>query len=72
MVDRAILLEEIDTLPSRYYSDVLDFVGYIKEKKVKKSISLQKAAEMAADEYRNDRELTAFCALDGKDFYEAR
>jgi hypothetical protein len=39
---------------------------------IKESLfSLEKAAEMAADEYRNDKELTAFHVLDGEDFYEA-
>ena len=72
MVERAILLKEIDSLPPRYYSEVLDFVGYIKEKKIKENYSMEKAAEMAAEEYRNNKELTAFCVLDGEDFYEAR
>jgi len=72
MVDRSVLLKEIDTLPPRYYGEVIDFVGYIKEKKIKENISLEKAAEMAAEEYRTDKELTAFCSLDGEDFYETR
>jgi hypothetical protein len=32
MVERSALLKEIDTLPPRYYGEVFDFVGYIKEK----------------------------------------
>lgn len=60
MIERSVLIQEIDTLPSRYYGEVIDFVGYIKEKKIKKTYSLEKAAEMAAEEYRNDKELTAF------------
>jgi len=72
MVAKAVLLKEIDSLPSRYYGEVFDFVGYIKEKKIKESYSLEKAAEMAADEYRNNKELTAFSVLDGEDFYETR
>ena len=72
MVERSVLLKEIDSLPNRYYREVLDFVGYIKEKKIKESNSLEKAAEMAAEEYRMNNELTAFCALDGEDFYETR
>ena len=72
MIERSILIQEIDSLPPCYYSEVIDFVGYIKEKKVKKTLSLEKAAEMAAEEYRNDKELTAFCALDSEDFYETR
>jgi hypothetical protein len=30
--------------------------------------SSEKAADMANKEYRNDKELTAFCALDSEDF----
>jgi len=29
----------------------------------------KKTAEMAADDYRNDKELTAFTVLDGEDFF---
>ena len=31
MVERSVLIQEIDTLPPRYYGEVIDFVGYIKE-----------------------------------------
>ena len=72
MVERSILIQEIDSLPPCYYGEVIDFVGYIKEKRAKKNLSLEKAAEMAAEEYRSDSELTVFSALDGEDFYEAR
>jgi len=72
MVAKAVLLKEIDTLPPRYYGEIVDFVGYIKEKKIKEYNSLEKAAEMAADDYHNDKELTAFSVLDGEDFYETR
>ena len=72
MIRRSILIEEIDSLPPRYYSEVIDFVGYIKEKKVKKTLSLEKAAENAAEEYRTNKDLTAFCTLDSEDFYETR
>jgi len=72
MLERAVLIKEIDSLSPRYYNEIVDFVGYIKEKKEKENNSLEKAAEMAAEEYRNNKELTAFCALDGEDFYETR
>jgi len=70
--ERAVLIEEINSLPLRYYNEIVDFVGYIKEKKEKEYNTLEKAAEMAADEYRNDKELTAFSVLDCEDFYETR
>ena len=72
MIERSVLLQEIETLPPRYYGEVANFVAYIKEKKVKETLSLEKAAEMAAEEYRSNKDLTAFCALDGEDFYEPR
>jgi len=61
MTQQAELLKKIDTLPPKYYGEVIDFVGYLQQK-AKKTVSLEKAAEMAVDEYRNDKELTAFCA----------
>jgi len=72
VVKKSALMKEIDSLPPRYYGEVIDFVGYIKEKKARERVSLEKAAEMAAEEYRNNKELTAFCALDGEDFCETR
>jgi len=72
MVARAVLIKEIDALPPRYYNEVVDFVAYIREKKVKETSSLEKAAEMAFEEYSNNKELTAFSVLDGEDFYETR
>ena len=72
MSEKAVLLKEIDSLPLRYYSEVLDFIGYIKEKKIKDYYSLEKAAEMAANEYLNDKELTAFSIIDGENFHETR
>jgi len=71
MTQQAELLKKIDTLPPKYYDEVIDFVEYLQQK-AKKNVSLEKAAEMAVDEYRNDKELTAFCALDGEPFYETR
>ena len=72
MVEKSVLIQEIDSLPPRYYGEVIDFIGYIKEKKVNKTLSLEKAAEMAAEDYYNDKELTAFTALAGENFYETR
>jgi len=34
-------------------------------RKIKEYNALEKAAEMAADEYRNNKELTAFTVLEG-------
>ena len=72
MIERSALIQEIDTLSPYYYSKVIDFVGYLREKKEKQIFSLEKAAEMAVEEYRTNSELTSFTALDGVDFYETR
>lgn len=42
---------------------------YKKDLRIDKN-QLLKAAELLADDYKNDKELTAFTALDGEDFYE--
>ena len=72
MTERSALIREIDSLSPRYYTEVLDFVSYIKEKKVKNSFVLEKAAEAAAEEYYSNKELTAFTAIDSENFYETR
>ena len=69
---RSILLQEIESLPQCFYGEVIDFVGYIKEKKAKEYLVFEKAAEAAAEEYRINNELTAFCSLDSESFYETR
>jgi hypothetical protein len=30
MLERAVLIKEIDSLSPRYYNEIVDFVGYIK------------------------------------------
>jgi hypothetical protein len=72
IVERTVLLQEIDSLPSVYWGEVLDFVRYIREKKIGRTLPLEQAAEAAAAEYRAGSDLTDLCALDGEDFYEAR
>ena len=72
MTGRADLLKEIDNLPPHYYGEILDFVSYIKGKKIKNHLSLERAAEIAVEEYSSNKELTSFCVLDGDDFYETR
>ena len=70
MVEKSILIREIDALPPRYYSELIDFVSYLKQKKARNYLFLEKAAEMAADEYRCNKELTTFCDIDGEEFIE--
>ena len=45
MGERAALIKEIDSLPSCYYDEIIDYVGYIKETKVKGAQNLAKTKE---------------------------
>ena len=42
MVERSALIKEIDSLPPQYYNEVIDFVSFIKEKKLEKPIYWKK------------------------------
>jgi hypothetical protein len=72
MTNRDVLLKEIDELPPSYLGEVVDFVVYLKQKKLKNAGSMERAAELANDEYQTNKELTVFSALDGEAFYEPR
>ena len=59
MSDAELLIEEIKTLPSNRVAQVLDFVGYLKEKETEKAkynyLSKEDALTMTSDvieEYR--------------------
>jgi hypothetical protein len=67
-----LLIEEIQTLPSAYIGEIMDFVAYLKRKQLKDTAAMEKAAALAQDEYRSNKELTAFSVLDGENFYETR
>ena len=57
MTERADLLKVIENLPSKYYAEVLDFVGYLRQKAQDKSDGDYEAYRaMAAD---TERELEA-------------
>jgi hypothetical protein len=72
MTNREILFERIETLPLEYLGEVVDFVEFLRQKKEKNNALLEKAADLACSDYRTDKELTAFCSLDGEAFYETR
>ena len=46
MSERAALIDEINSLPFRYYNEVVDFVEYIKEKKQKNITHLKKPQKL--------------------------
>ena len=61
MTNRAVLIQEIDKLPPRYYGEVFDFVGYLQKKKqidYENDVSGYKA--MAADTER-EQEAKEWC-----------
>jgi hypothetical protein len=65
--DRRIVIEVPEEIPAgsqARVSFVIEDAG-AQEK-------LRQTVDMMAAEYATDSELTAFCALDGEDFYEAR
>jgi len=72
--DRLVHLPVPDGVPVGMTEITITFTPYKTRQNTsaKRTISLEKAAEMAVEDYRNDKELTAFCALDGEDFYETR
>ena len=61
MAECADLIKEIDNLPSKYFSEVINFIGYLKQK-VKNEINDEVGAymDMAADIER-ENEASEWC-----------
>ena len=38
MIDQAIIQKEIETLPSQYYEEIIEFIGYLRHKAQKTEI----------------------------------
>jgi len=72
MVERSVLLQEIDSLPPRYYDEVLNFVKYLKRKSAKESASPDGAAAMADGECHDNKKPADFYMFDGEELYERR
>jgi hypothetical protein len=61
MTERSVLLKEIDTLPLEYLKEVVDFAGYLRQKKREKDLDEAGAyKEMAADIER-EQEAREWC-----------
>ena len=58
MSNRAELINRIDKLPSKYYSEVFDFVGYLQQKAQNDDIAAYQA--MATDTER-EQEAREWC-----------
>ena len=74
MVERSVLLEELDSLSPQYYGDVLNFIRRLKGKKGTTNVSLGEAAAMSYDECRSNKSkgTGSPCVLDSEDFFERR
>jgi len=61
MTERAVLLKEIEKLPQKYFSEVIDFVEYLKKKtKLEHNKEIEEYKAMAADAER-EQEAQEWC-----------
>jgi hypothetical protein len=66
------IVEEINRLPLAEKIHVIELVLKSIRQETDKSPSLAEGARALLQDYENDKELTAFTALGGEDFYESR
>jgi len=67
----ATLIREIKRLPVTSQLQIMEqTLRFIKQEDIKRQMTA--AADILYDDYVNDKELTAFTALDFEDFYETR
>ncbi len=66
----AHIIHELDQLPLKDKLFVIEHT--IKSIRLEKGKKLKSAVDNLYDDYRNDKELTAFTILDKEPFYEAR
>ena len=59
MVEQAVLLQEIKTLPPQYFGEVVDFIGYLKQKNI--TTSEEEAYEAMAADTEREREAMEWC-----------
>jgi len=64
MTERAVLMQEIETLPATFVSEVIDFVAWIKQRKISKipETMLMSEASLAKD-WNTPEEDEAWAAL---------
>jgi hypothetical protein len=70
-VETTQILREINSLPLLQKMLVVEKV-ICSIRKEEEKMSLEEAADSLYNDYINDKDLTAFAALDGEDFYETR
>jgi putative addiction module component (TIGR02574 family) len=67
-----VLISEILNLPiDDRITIIKQAIDSIQSDVSMKKINTRKAAELLLDDYHNNKELTAFTAIDSEDFYEA-
>jgi hypothetical protein len=61
MTEQAILVQEIDKLPSRYVSEVLDYVGYLRQKAHNENVDEIEAYKAMAADAEREQEASEWC-----------
>jgi hypothetical protein len=61
MTEQAVLVNEIDKLPSRYVSEVLDFVGYLRQKAHNENADEIEAYKAMAADAEREQEASEWC-----------
>jgi hypothetical protein len=61
MTEQAELMQEIDKLPSRYFSEVLDYVGYLRKKAQNENTDDIEAYKAMAADTEREREASEWC-----------
>jgi hypothetical protein len=56
MVERAVLIKEIDRLPPKYFGEVYDFVGYLRHKAQQAEAAVPKTAQLTEEQRLRERE----------------
>jgi len=65
MNEGTVLLKDIDSLPPKYYCEVIDFVGYLKEK-IKKEANVLETSVKITEDFYNPKGCNCFSVFDGK------
>jgi hypothetical protein len=65
------ILETVSTLPTGQRMFIAERIIHSVRNESQK-MPLKQAAELAVEDYQEDKELTAFTQLDGDDFHETR
>jgi len=61
MTERADLLKEIDNLPHKYFGEVLDFVGYLRQKAINEKDNETDAYKAMAADTEREQEAREWC-----------